>query len=158
LDPEVQKQISAGKTEDPTKPAPEFGGTKSTERVGSGVSGSTGGSSGSLAGAGANGAGSGQGSLNGATPESLPVGTSVDMSTGGGGGARGPGSLSEASSEEESKNGAPFTKQPLLPAQAVAGLAKDVSNEFGPNLFSISTTVYRNMCAAGRLVHCTNKK
>lgn len=158
MDPVALKKLEEGiKKESPTETPAKTGGA-TPERVGSAGSAATGGTGRGLSESGPGGAGSGSGALNGTTPESLPNGIAVGMETGSSGGSASGSSYSPEEDADEKANGGPLgSKKPLMPAEAVAGMAKDVSNQFGPNIFSISTAVYRNMCSQGRLTHCKAK-
>ncbi len=161
LDPNVAKAVengegtsTAGTSKDGTSSPvinPGQGGGSSTAG-----SGGTGG--GALGGAGGTGPVGAEGALNGATPESVPIG---DANAVGAGGAAGGviGLDPEEGTEEDGRDPASGSGGGILPASAIEGMpARDVSNQFGPNLFSISSQVYRTMCAAEKFSTCSNRK
>ena len=155
LDPAVQKKMTeaeAGKKE--TVDAGQR--VKVPDRLGGG--GATGGGGGS----GPGGAGSAArgGGLDGATPESLPVGTAVgiDTSSGGGGGSGGSSGQSPTDEVEEDSKPRGLSTESILPAESVTGMPRDISNQFGPNVFSISSAVYKSMCGKGTLSRCQPRK
>jgi hypothetical protein len=156
LNPNVQKQIADAKN--PEKIAEGTSTSKTPGAIPPSAAGgaSSGGGSSGLGGSGGTGAGGG---IEGATPESLPVGTAVQMELGnGGGGSGGSGEYNFGDEEEAGRGPAGLTEQSVMPAGAVQGLAKDISNQFGPNVFSISSTVYRSMCSKGTLTACKRGK
>lgn len=155
LDPAVQKQVVAAEeakknetggatTKPPTQPG---GGTAAGGPAGGGNTPAGGGADKGFI---PESAGSG---------ESRPVGTSVPVDSGGGGGGGGYG-VSSVSEEEDAEEGKPreLSSESVLPAGAVEGMAPDVSNQFGPNVFSISTAVYRQMCSTHRLTGCRPRR
>ncbi len=160
LDPSVAKALENGegvsnqtKNNEPVKTqAPTAGAGGS----GSGGSGSTGG--GALGGGGAGVIGANNEGIDGATPESLPGGSANAVGSGGAGGYGGE----ESVTEEEEENRDPASagmSDGILPASAVEGMpARDVSNQYGPNLFSISSQVYRTLCAAEKLSTCVQRR
>lgn len=157
-DPAAVKKLEEGAKK--SEPVAENTGVgqATPERVGASGASMSGGNGRGLSTTGGGAQGGVAGALHGATPESLPGGTAVGMETGSSGGG---GSSSFTPGEDESESGEKGStfgsKKPLMPAEAVAGMARDVSNQNGPNIFSISTAVYRNMCSQGRLIHCKGK-
>lgn len=160
LDPNVAKAVENG--EGTNTAGKDKGGTSTPvinpdKTAGTPVAGSGSGGGGGLGGGGT-GPVAAESALNGATPESLPIG---DANAVGAGGATGGaiGSDPEDEAEEEKRDPAAAGAGGILPASAVEGMpARDVSNQFGPNLFSISSQVYRNMCAAEKFSTCSNRK
>lgn len=160
LDPTVAKAVENGEGTKPgDKNEPSTPVINPDKTAGAPVAGN-GSGGGGLGGGGGTGPIGAEGALNGATPESLPIGDANPVSAGGAAGS-GSGNYAEESSEEE-ENRDPASAggaAGILPAAAVEGLpARDVSNQFGPNLFSISSQVYRNMCAAEKFSTCANRK
>lgn len=132
------------------------GGTQTPGAGSGGASGGVG-AGGALPGAGQAVGLPGQGEgMNGAVPESLPGGNASAVGSGSAGNY-GEGSVAE---EEENRDpAATGLSEGVLPASAVEGMpARDVSNQYGPNLFSISTQVYRNLCAAEKLSTCVQRR
>lgn len=132
------------------------GGTQTPGAGSGGASGGVG-AGGALPGAGQAVGLPGQGEgMNGAVPESLPGGNASAVGSGSAGNY-GEGSMAE---EEENRDpAATGLSEGVLPASAVEGMpARDVSNQYGPNLFSISTQVYRNLCAAEKLSTCVQRR
>ncbi len=164
LDPNVLKlaeQKESGAGEQGDYPSERTAGSAGGGSGGSGIIYGPGGSGQGAVIGGAGGTGSGVGgALDGATPESRPIGSATAMTTGSGGGYSSQAARSE-SSEDDSSYRAPGSAgrgQTVLPAGPVAGLSADVSNQFGPNLFSIASTIYRDMCAKEKFTTCVRKK
>ncbi len=156
LDPAVLKQVN-GATGIGTS-APAAGSTTSaTDRLSSavdtpGVGGGTGG--GAMGGAG--GAGSTANNPTGGVHEGAYTGPSLadgaGYGGGGGGGASDDGSASGPGYDPASVNG--IAKRGPAATLASQGGPKDVAVQYGPSVFSIQSTTYRDMCAKGRFLHC----
>jgi hypothetical protein len=151
-----------GSTSDSIKAG--IGGTKPGVATGGGAP--SGGSGGGM--------GTGSGSAAGVTvPESVKRGTAategspngISMSVGGEGGGGGGGSepFNPGADDGASGPGAlnPFSAgdrkklQPMAPAAGVA--AKDVSNPYGPSIFTIGSQAYRNYCSKAQIWSCFRK-
>lgn len=162
LDPTIAKAIENGtgtsgadgtKNNEPTK-------TQLPTAGGAGSTGSTaGGSGGGLGSAGNNPAANNETPLGGATPESLPGGNASAVGSGGAGGYGGGEESTSVGEDEKRDPASGGGGNSILPANAVEGMpARDVSNRFGPNLFSISSEIYRTRCAEERFTTCVRKK
>jgi len=154
LDPAVQKQVVAAEE---AKKNPEAGavGKPPTQPGGGGVAGGGGPGGGHLPGVGGGGK-EGYSPESAGSGEGAPAGTAVASPTGGSGG--GYGAQSAEDEEEGEGEGRGLSGDSIMPAAAVEGMAPDVSNQFGPNVFSISTGVYRAMCTQHRLTSCKPKR
>lgn len=159
-DPAIVAQIGALPPPSPTgtPPDPVTGGVKDVAAKSSttgAVSGATGGGSlstgtGSISGS----VTSGQGGL--AEGNQSGVG-SLDMTSGSGGSSGSGGGDSESSSSSGSRMGTQSASGPRAPAGALISNAADVANQYGPNIFSISTTTYKSLCSRGKLLHCRER-
>lgn len=154
-DPSVQRNAGAGTT------------TREPSNTSGSLSGSKNGTSGSAAGIGFGGHGSGSAATNGpgasAGPDleygQAPGGahSNAGVSEGGGGGGGG------YSSDQNSSEIDPFKVQsadgkagkPHAGGAANGSIPADVAKEFGPSLFSISTSTYQSLCQKQRL-NCRN--
>jgi hypothetical protein len=156
LDPSVVSRLNAS-TSSSRLSSQTVGDTKgkgsSSDKFGSasGFS-ASGGSSGSSLGGQTPGAVGGEIS-NGAVSESNNRKVNLGVDTGGGGGgssSHDPGNFAGPSTygTQSARAGKP------TPAAPVAGLAKDVSVQFGPSVFSISSSTYKTLCSRGKLMHC----
>jgi hypothetical protein len=157
LDPEVKKQIAEADPKDPEKIAEEGGGGKAppTTPPVAGAAGAAGSGGGGGLGGGGDGSAGGAAAEYGSAQESLPMGTAVGADSGGGGGGFGSGRFPTFGDEEDP------TRRPssgLSPQSSrgggAEGLPQDVSVQNGPNVFSLSTMVYRSMCGRGSLSRC----
>jgi hypothetical protein len=158
MDPAVQKQIAeaqgaAGGT--------EFGsstssGLQTASTAAAAAAGAAGGSGSSLGGSTAV---ANPGGYNGTSREALPAGTAVAMEHGGGGGFGGDGGDGSGSSNEDGTRGpAGLNPQSAGSGASSIRLPGDISYQYGPNVFAISTTVYRSMCGRGALTRCGGRK
>lgn len=80
---------------------------------------------------------------------------SLDLNSGSGGGG---GYQSE--NEENSEESKPMGIQSATvrtPAGNLVSNSSDVANQYGPNLFSISTSTYKALCQRGRFLHCRER-
>lgn len=81
--------------------------------------------------------------------------SSDSFAGGSGGGGDGGGSSYEGSASGPGYSPASVVgdakRAPTMVGQAGP---KDVANQYGPSVFSIQSTTYRDMCARGRLLHC----
>jgi hypothetical protein len=161
LDPAVQAQMKKTADEVPSKDMDQVSTSSINDRfsatpqtAGSAGGGSGGGSLGGAGGAGSVGAQPGQGVSEGYKAQTVSDGF------GGGGGGGGGGSDGGGSNYEASPSGPGYSplsvsgdsnRAPTMVGQANA---KDVANQYGPSVFSIQSTTYRDMCARGRLMHC----
>ncbi len=85
----------------------------------------------------------------------MNVGNNADFSGGGGGG----GGSSYAGEESDSTSGPGYQpggveKESARGPSQVVGPRADVGNQYGPNVFSIQSATYRDMCNRGRLLNC----
>lgn len=156
LDPAVLAQVN-GATGLGTS-APATGGVSaqpadrmSSLATGSGASGTGGGAMGG----GAGGAGSTANNPNGGVAEGRGyTGPSLSDGAGygGGGGGSYDGSASGPGYDPASVNGQ--ARRAPAATLAAQGGPKDVAVQYGPSVFSIQSTTYRDMCAKGRFLHC----
>ena len=157
LDPAVQAQVNVGTS---TPSTANTMSSVSTQSIGSkpvGAAGGSAGGSGSMHDGGAGGAGSVGGAPGGAARDASSSGSSFgggDFGAGGGGG--GGGSSYQGDASGPGYNPASVNGQAQRAPAAVAGqaVARDVANQYGPSVFSIQSTTYRDMCARGRFLHC----
>jgi hypothetical protein len=82
-------------------------------------------------------------------------GGSIDLNSGTGGGSSWHGDDEEHNSGH--KIGLQSATGPRAPAGQLVSKATDVANQFGPNIFSISTSTYRALCTRGRFLHCRER-
>ncbi len=154
-DPAIAAQLSQSES---TTPVTSTSGvstmsTQSLDRLGHPAGFSQGGSGSGMAGGAGSNAGraeSGQGGI----AEGSPLGMGMDVANGGGGGSsHGDGESSSSHAMAAQSTGG----HPRSPAGNLVSTAKDVANQYGPNIFSISTTTYRALCTRGRLLHCRER-
>ena len=159
LDPAVQAQMKKP-SDAPASDASQVSTSLINDRfsssapsAGAAGGGGGGGSLGGAGGAGSVGAEPAQGVAG--TYQSQSASDSFAAGGGAGGGGDGGGSSYEGSASgpgyaPASVNGN-ARREPTMVGQAGP---KDVANQYGPSVFSIQSTTYRDMCARGRLLHC----
>lgn len=80
---------------------------------------------------------------------------SLDLNSGSGAGGGYP-----SENEENSEDSKPMGIQSATvrtPAGNLVSNSSDVANQYGPNLFSISTSTYKALCQRGRFLHCRER-
>jgi hypothetical protein len=82
-------------------------------------------------------------------------GGSIDLNSGTGGGSSWHGEDNEHNSSN--RMGLQSATSPRAPAGQLVSKTTDVANQFGPNIFSISTSTYRALCTRGRFLHCRER-
>ncbi|HMN67213.1 MAG TPA: hypothetical protein PKC28_01620 [Bdellovibrionales bacterium] len=155
MDPTTQAKIAAeDKTATGAQPRSVTGAKAAT--TGAAAAG-IGGGSGSAAGAASGVAPDGSTLATGeAASEGMPKGINMGVDGGGGGGYSGPGGGSTFDMDEGSlKPGAFKPGGKAVAGQTLsAAAAKEVSQQYGPNVFAISTNVIKSMCSQRRLNNC----
>mgnify|MGYP000438569304 CR=1 FL=1 len=155
MDPTTQAKIAAeDKTATGAQPRSVTGAKAAT--TGAAAAG-IGGGSGSAAGAASGVAPDGSTLATGeAASEGMPKGLNMGVDGGGGGGYSGPGGGSTFDMDEGSlKPGAFKPGGKAVAGQTLsAAAAKEVSQQYGPNVFAISTNVIKSMCSQRRLNNC----
>ncbi len=160
LDPAVQAQMKKPADKAPSTDAGQVSTSSINDRfsatpqsAGSASGSGSGGNLGGAGGAGSVGAEPGQGVSEGYKSQSSS--DSFGGGGGGGGGDNGSGSNYEGSASGPGYSPASVNgnanRAPTMVGQAGP---KDVANQYGPSVFSIQSTTYKDMCARGRLLHC----
>lgn len=154
LDPAVAAKAAG--TTDATVPTSGISTmSTSTDKMGA-VSGGIGAAGGvnAVGGAGSNAGTNGEVSESGISEGSFR-GVNMDAAGSGGGGSSTGGDEVSNSGEigVQSAGGA----RARLPAGNLISGARDVANQYGPSIFSISTTTYKALCTRGRLLHCRER-
>ncbi|MBX3023213.1 MAG: hypothetical protein KF799_16180 [Bdellovibrionales bacterium] len=150
-------QVSTGYSPQSASEAADASRSASTAVSTLGYGASTGG--GSFGGSGATGSGVASG-LNG-TREGVSRGVATKagslggFGSGGGGTNDGDGGSDSSGESAGAFNPASFDAKKPMPAEAIEGHpGKDVSNSFGPSIFSIGATAYKNYCSKRAIKGC----
>lgn len=153
-DPAIVAQMNQGATtpKDPDKP----NDTKTMSTSAKSLSGGSGGT-----GSGSAGGKSGSGKASLGNDEGIAEGVatgpgSLDLNSGSGGGG-GYHSEDEEKNEDSKNHMGLQSVSRRTPAGNLVSNSSDVANQYGPNLFSISTSTYKALCVRGRFLHCRER-
>jgi hypothetical protein len=154
LDAAVQQQMNNPTADTNTSTNTGSVATQSLDRLGNSAGSAAGGAGGGMStqsqgsgGAGSVTPGQGSGISEGYNGPSLAMGTGY----GGGGGGSYEGGASGPGYQPESVNG---NTNRAPSSVTVPGEPRDVARQYGPSIFSIQSTTYRDMCNRGRFLHC----
>lgn len=156
LDPAVRAQLGTGTSTPSSSNSMSNVSTQSISSKPVSAAGGAASGGGSMHDGGAGGAGSVGGAPGGASRDG--AGTSVSIGSGdfGGGGGGGGGGSYSGDASGPGYNPASVNGHASRTPTAVVGQngPRDVANQYGPSVFSIQSTTYRDMCARGRFLHC----